>query len=107
MPLLVTFHIDRWNLRNKDRVNLGFLAEALKANPKLVYTISGYADKGTATVKRNIFLARKRADVVYNCLVKEFGVSESQLRKESHGGVGNMYYNDPRCSRSVLTKIAE
>ena len=107
MPLLVTFHIDRWNLRNKDRVNLGFLAEALKANPKLVYTVSGYADKGTATVKRNIFLARKRADVVYNCLVKEFGVSESQLRKESHGGVGNMYYNDPRCSRSVLSKVAE
>ena len=107
MPLLVTFPIDRWILSNKDRVNLGFLAEALKANPKLVYTVSGYADKGTGSVKRNIFLARKRAEVVYNCLVKEFGVSESQLKKESHGGVANMYYNDPRCSRSVLTKVAE
>lgn len=107
MPLLVTFPIDRWILSNKDRVNLGFLAEALKANPKMVYTVSGYADKGTGSVKRNIFLARKRAEVVYNCLVKEFGVSESQLKKESHGGVANMYYNDPRCSRSVLTKVAE
>ena len=107
MPLLVTFPIDRWILSNKDRVNLGFLAEALKANPKLVYTVSGYADKGTGSIKRNIFLARKRAEVVYNCLVKEFGVSESQLKKESHGGVANMYYNDPRCSRSVLTKVAE
>ena len=107
MPLLVTFRIDRWGLCNKDRVNLGFLAEALKANPKLVYSISGYADKGTGSVKRNIFLARKRAEVVYNCLVKEFGVSESQLKKDSHGGVANMYYNDPRCSRSVLSKVAE
>lgn len=107
MPLLVTFPINRWTLSNKDRVNLGFLAEALKANPKLVYSVSGYADKGTGSVKRNIFLARKRAEVVYNCLVNEFGVSESQLKKDSHGGVANMYYNDPRCSRSVLSKVAE
>lgn len=107
MPLLVTFPINRWTLSNKDRVNLGFLADALKANPSLVYEVSGYADRGTGSVKRNIFLARKRAEVVYNCLVKEFGVSESQLKKSSHGGVANMYYNDPRCSRSVLTKLAE
>lgn len=107
MPLLVTFPINRWTLSNKDRVNLGFLADALKANPKVVYTVSGYADKGTGSVKRNVFLARKRAEVVYDCLVKDFGVSESQLKKDSHGGVANMYYNDPRCSRSVLTKIAE
>ena len=107
MPLLVTFPINRWTLSNKDRVNLGFLADALKANPKLVYSISGYADKGTGSVKRNIFLARKRAEVVYDCLIKEFGVSESQLTKDSFGGVANMYYNDPRCSRSVLTKVAE
>ena len=99
--------INRWTLSNKDRVNLGFLAEALKANPKLVYSVSGYADKGTGSAKRNIFLARKRAEVVYNCLVNEFGVSESQLKKDSHGGVANMYYNDPRCSRSVLSKVAE
>ena len=107
MPLLVTFPINRWTLSNADRVNLGFLAEALKANPKLVYSVSGYADKGTGSTKRNIFLARKRAEVVYNCLVTEFGVSESQLRKDSHGGVANLYYNDPRCRRSVLSKVAE
>ncbi|WP_298527214.1 OmpA family protein [uncultured Porphyromonas sp.] len=107
IPLLVTFPINRWTLSNKDRVNLGFLADALKANPKLVYQITGFADKGTGSKKRNIFLARKRAEVVYNCLVKEFGVSESQLQKDSKGGVANMYYNDPRCSRSVLSKMAE
>lgn len=107
MPLLVTFPIDRWTLSHKDRVNLGFLADALKANPNLVYTVSGYADKGTGSEKRNIFLARKRAEVVFDCLVKEFGVSESQLKLDSFGGVGNLFYNDPRCSRSVLTKVAE
>lgn len=107
MPLLVTFPIDRWTLSHKDRVNLGFLADALKANPNLVYMVAGYADKDTGSEKRNVFLARKRAEVVFDCLVNEFGVSESQLKLDSFGGVGNLYYNDPRCSRSVLTKVAE
>lgn len=106
-PLLVTFPIDRWVLSNKDRVNLGFLAETIKANPNMVYSVVGYADRGTGSVKRNIFLARKRSEVIYNCLVNEFGVSESQLRRDDKGGVENMYYNDPRCSRAVLLKVAE
>lgn len=106
-PLLVTFQIDRWKLSTKDRVNLGFLAEVIKANPDVVYSVTGFADKGTGSVKRNIFLAKKRAVVVYNALVNEFGVSENQLRKDSKGGVANMYYNDPRNSRAVLMKVAE
>lgn len=106
-PLLVTFTINRWTLTKKDRVNLGYLAAAIKANPKMVYTVVGYADQGTGSSKRNIFLSRKRAEVVYNCLVQEFGVSEAQLKKDFKGGVANMYYNDPRLSRAVLTKIAE
>ena len=107
MPLLITFTINRYTLTHKDRVNLGFLADVLKANPKMVYSITGYADRGTGRAKRNQFLAEKRAQVVYDCLVNEFGVPAAQLKRESLGGVGNMYYNDPRCSRSVLTKIAE
>lgn len=106
-PLLVTFPIDRWVLSNKDRVNLGFLAEVIKSNPNMVYSVTGFADRGTGSSKRNVFLARKRSEVIYNCLVKEFGVSESQLRKDSMGGVANMYYNDPRCSRAVLLKVSE
>lgn len=104
-PLLVTFPIDRWTLSNKDRVNLGFLAEVIKANPGIVYSVTGYADQGTGSVKRNIFLARKRSEVIFDCLVNEFGVSESQLRRDDKGGVENMYYNDPRCSRAVLLQL--
>lgn len=106
-PLLVTFHIDRWELRNMDRVNLGFLAEAIKANPNLKFKVTGFADAGTGSVKRNIFLAKKRSEVIYNCLVNEFGVPANQLIKEDKGGVENMYYNDPRCSRAVLLKVSE
>ncbi len=106
-PLLVTFHIDRWELRNKDRVNLGFLAEAIKANPNMKFKVTGFADAGTGSVKRNIFLAKKRSEVIFDCLVNEFGVPASQLIREDKGGVENMYYNDPRCSRAVLLKVSE
>ena len=106
-PLLVTFHIDRWELRNKDRVNLGFLAEAIKSNPNLKFKVTGFADAGTGSVKRNIFLAKKRSEVIFDCLVNEFGVPASQLIRDDKGGVENMYYNDPRCSRAVLLKVSE
>ena len=106
-PLLVTFHIDRWVLRNQDRVNLGFLAEAIKSNPNMKFKVTGFADAGTGSVKRNIFLAKKRSEVIFDCLVNEFGVPASQLVREDKGGVENMYYNDPRCSRAVLLKVSE
>lgn len=107
MPLLVTFEIDKWEIANKDRVNLGFLAAQIKATPSMVYHITGYADQGTGSKQRNAFISRKRAEAIYDCLVKEFGVPENQLRKDSRGGVDNMYYNDPRCSRAVLLKVTE
>ena len=40
---------------------------------------------------------------MYDCLVNEFGVSGSQLRVDHKGGVGNMFYDDPRLSRAVIT----
>ena len=38
-----------------------------------------------------------------DCLVKEFGVNSSQLKVEYKGGVDNMFYDDPRMSRAVIT----
>ena len=81
------------------------LAEVIKeADPNAVYTITGYADAGTGSKKINERLSKERAQAVYDCLVKEFGVSEKQLRMEYKGGVDNMFYDDPRLSRAVITR---
>ena len=102
---LVTFPIGKATLSNEARANLGLLAEAIKAgSPDVVYTITGYADAGTGSKRINQRLSKKRAEAVFNCLVKEFGVSESQLRVDHKGGVDNMFYDDPRLSRAVITK---
>lgn len=104
-PILVTFEIDKIKLRNKDRVNLGFFAEVIKAtDPSIIYTITGYADEGTGTPKRNWWLSENRARVVYECLVNEFGVPAERLRTDYKGGVDNMFYDEPKLSRAVITK---
>ena len=102
---LVTFQIGKATLSNEARANLSLLAEAIKSGDKsVVYTITGYADAGTGSKRLNERLSKKRAEAVFNCLVKEFGVSESQLRVDHKGGVDNMFYDDPRLSRAVITK---
>lgn len=102
---LVTFPIGKATLSNEARANLGMMAEAIKSGDKsVVYTITGYADAGTGSKRLNERLSKRRAEAVFNCLVKEFGVSESQLRVDHKGGVDNMFYDDPRLSRAVITK---
>ncbi len=104
-PYLVTFQISRFALSNEARVNIGFQAKIMKENKNAVYTIIGYADKGTGTKEFNQFLSKSRAEAVYNCLVNEFGVPASQLKITYEGGVDNMFYDDPRVSRAVITVI--
>lgn len=101
---LIVFPIGKSDLSNQARVNLGMLAEVIKqGDPSTVYTITGYADAGTGTKEFNERLSKDRADAVYNCLVKEFGIDKSQLKLDYKGGVENMFYDDPRMSRAVIT----
>ncbi len=103
-PILVTFPINKSTVSNEARVNLGFFAKLIKeTNPNFVYSITGYADEGTGTPAINERLSRERAEAIYNVLVNEFKVNPNQLRKEHKGGVANMFYNDPRLSRAVIT----
>ena len=101
-PYLVNFVIDKVKVVNRERVNLGVVAEMMKATPEQKYLICGYADKYTGTVKRNIWLAENRAKNVYKILTEEFGVPASQLVLDDKGGVDNMFYDDPQLSRSAI-----
>lgn len=101
-PYLVNFVIDKVKVVNRERVNLGFVADMMKAFPDKKYLVCGYADKYTGTVKRNMWLAENRANNVAKILTEEFGVPAEQLVVDHRGGVDNMFYNDPQVSRSVV-----
>lgn len=105
---IVVFKFDDATLSNEARVSLGMLAESIKnADSNLQYSITGYADKFTGEAERNSKLSEERANNVLKCLVEEFGVSEKQLRIDYKGGVDNMFYDDPRMSRSVIIRVIE
>lgn len=107
-PYLVNFVIDKVKVVNRERVNLGVVAAMMKATPNQKYSVCGYADKYTGTVARNIWLAEHRSKNVFKILTEEFGVPASQLVLDDKGGVDNMFYDDPQCSRSVIiTKYEE
>lgn len=103
-PILVTFPINQSTVSNEARVNLGFFAKVIQAgSSNVVYKVTGYADKGTGTKALNERLSRERAQAIYDVLVQEFQVSPAQLEMAHAGGVDNMYYDDPRLSRAVIT----
>ncbi len=87
----IFFNINKSNITAKDKVNLEYLAEQMKANPDKRYTIVGYADKATGTPEFNLRLSQKRAENVYNVLTKDFGVNPSQLKVEYKGGVSDLF----------------
>ena len=101
----MVFQIGKSKLSNEARANLGMLAEVIKqGDASTVYTITGYADKGTGSAAINERLSKARAEAVYDCLVEEFGVNADQLEIDYKGGVDNMFYDDPRLSRAVITR---
>jgi outer membrane protein OmpA-like peptidoglycan-associated protein len=103
-PMLVIFKINTSTLSDDARVNIGFFAEEIKKKSECIYVITGYADSGTGSITRNEALSKARAQAVYDCLTKEYGVPASQLKTDYKGGVNNMYYNDPTLSRATIIK---
>jgi len=78
--LAIWFPINKSTLTEQEKINLGYIADAIKKGPSdKVYTIYGSADKQTGSPVINQRLSEQRAQVVYDELVKN-GVSASQLR---------------------------
>jgi outer membrane protein OmpA-like peptidoglycan-associated protein len=103
---MVAFPIGKSTLSNEARINLGFQADVMKKiGDSAIYVIHGYADKGTGTKAINDRLSKERAQAVFDCLTKEFGIPASQLRMVDEGGVADMFYGDPKMSRAVITRV--
>lgn len=89
-PVVVFFNIGKATVSKKDKINLEYVADAIKANPGKTYNVYGYADEETGTESYNMKLSQKRADAVAKELVK-LGVNENQLRAEGMGCKKNLF----------------
>ena len=104
-PRAIFFTIGKSNIDSKGMVNINLAADIIKANPEVKYVVNGYADKATGSSKTNQKLSEKRAQAVYNALVKA-GVSESQIEWKGNGGQENMFENSRALTRVVLIEKA-
>lgn len=104
-PYLIVFPIGKSTLSNANLVNLGFLSQAIRESKDVVYVVTGYADNTTGSASLNARLSQARARTVYDALVNVFGVPSSCLKIASKGGVDNLFYGDPRLSRSVIIQV--
>ena len=102
-PMLsaVRFTINSSKISKEEMVNIYNVAEWMKANPNSKLVVNGYADKGTGTSAYNQKLSEKRAQNVYDQLVK-YGVDKSRLSIESHGSATQPYAKENNWNRIVL-----
>lgn len=84
---MVFFNKDKWDIRPKEEMKIAKMARLMKAYPDKTFYLYGSADSKTGTVKRNDFLSKNRADIVYNRLILEYGIPENQLKREYLGGI--------------------
>lgn len=63
----------------------------LNKYPEAKVSVTGYADKGTGNAKLNIGYAQKRADVITNMLVNQYGISRSRIISDSKGDTVQPY----------------
>ena len=92
-PRAIFFKLGSAHIDDYGMVNIQLAAKILKANPDKKYKIAGYADKATGSASINQKLSEKRAQAVYDALVKE-GVSEGQIELVGFGGTANMFSKD-------------
>ena len=81
----VRFTIDSDVVSPDEEVNVFNIAQWMKANPKKVVKIVGYADKDTGTSEYNMELSKKRADAVVNILVNKYGIDKSRFDVKADG----------------------
>ena len=104
----INFIVDRWDLLNREKINLQSVADVIKSTPSIKYLLCGYADKQTATPAHNLMLSKNRVEAVYNYLTGELGVDPAQLVTDYKGGVDYMFYDEKELSRCcMITAIKE
>ena len=61
------------------------IADYLQTYPNAKVVMTGYADKGTGNASINARLAAKRAEVVSNTLMKQYGIAADRITYSSKG----------------------
>ncbi len=99
---LIFFEVGKTVLSEKEKVNLGYLAAAIKKLPAgTIVKVIGNADFTTGSKALNQRLAKQRAQTVYDALVKA-GVEAGKLELSSTADTKDLNSGSPALNRAVF-----
>lgn len=90
----VFFTISSTSVAAKEKQKVTDVANYLNKYPNAKVTITGYADKGTGNKTINSRLSQKRAQVVADMLVKEYGISRDRIVTDYKGDTVQPFSRD-------------
>lgn len=102
LDMTVSFVIDKYNITDLQKKNVELAAKYLEDHPDQNLVITGYADVQTAYPAYNLKLSQRRANAVYNMLVKDFHVSPSRIRVDYKGDTVQPYSKKNEWNRVVV-----
>lgn len=102
LGMTVSFIIDKYNITDIQKKNVAEAAKYLEEHPDVNLVVCGYADVKTAYPAYNLRLSKRRAQAVYNMLVKEFNVSPDRLRMDYKGDTVQPYQLKNEWNRVVV-----
>ena len=105
LDMTVSFIIDKYNITDIQKNNVQKVAEYMANNPEVKLVVTGYADVKTAYPAYNLKLSKRRAEAVYNMLVKDFHVDASRLRIDYKGDTIQPYARKNEWNRVVIFVI--
>lgn len=76
---VVFFRLNSSTIDASQQVSIYNTAEYMKANPSVKVRVVGYADKGTGTASYNEKISERRAKVVADTLIKQYGIASSRV----------------------------
>lgn len=85
LDMTVSFIIDKYNVTDIQKKNVAAAAQYLEEHPNVNLIVTGYADVKTGNPAYNLKLSQRRAETVYNMLVKEYNVSPDRIRVDYKG----------------------
>lgn len=102
LGMTVSFIIDKYNITDIQKKNVAEAAKYLEEHPDINLIVTGYADVQTAYPAYNLKLSQRRAEAVYNMLVKDFNVDPSRIRVDYKGDTVQPYEMKNEWNRVVV-----
>ena len=87
----IFFVIRGTKISEEEMVKVREIAQYLYQNPSAKVSITGYADKNTGNSEINSGLSEKRAKVVADTLMRQFGIEANRITTDAKGDTEQPY----------------